>query len=106
VIEGICKLCLQMAPLLDSHYLPKRLYSMNMERSLKNPNPVTLANGRAKQVSGQLRVILSALNARIGSARPERNGFSVALRRGIESRFVGISQRRALVLPATGKRSA
>lgn len=55
MIEGTCKLCLRVAPLLDSHYLPKRLYSMNMERSLKNPNPVTLAHGQAKQVSDQLR---------------------------------------------------
>lgn len=53
--EGICKLCLKTAPLLDSHYLPKRLYSMNRESSLKNPNPVTLAHGQAKQVSDQLK---------------------------------------------------
>jgi hypothetical protein len=53
--EGVCKLCLKTAPLLDSHYLPRRVYSMNMARSLKNPNPVTLAHGQAKQVSDQLR---------------------------------------------------
>jgi hypothetical protein len=53
--HGICKLCLKEADLLDSHYLPKRAYSMNMARSLKNPNPVTLAHGQAKQVSDQLR---------------------------------------------------
>ncbi|MGA7155413.1 MAG: hypothetical protein WBY53_01120 [Acidobacteriaceae bacterium] len=53
--HGICKLCLKEAGLLDSHYLPKRAYSMNMARSLKNPNPVTLAHGQAKQVSDQLR---------------------------------------------------
>lgn len=52
---GMCKLCLKEAPLLDSHYLPKRTYSMNMARSLKNPNPVTLSRGQAKQVSDQLR---------------------------------------------------
>jgi hypothetical protein len=53
--HGVCKLCLKEANLLDSHYLPKRTYSMNMARSLKNPNPVTLARGQAKQVSDQLR---------------------------------------------------
>ena len=52
--HGICKLCLRQADLLDSHYIPKRAYSMNMARSLKNPYPVTLALGRAKQVSDQL----------------------------------------------------
>jgi hypothetical protein len=53
--HGICKLCLKDADLLDSHYLPKRTYSMNVARSLKNPNPVTLAHGQARQVSDQLR---------------------------------------------------
>ena len=62
--HGICKLCLKDADLLDSHYLPKRTYSMNMARSLKNPNPVTLAHGQAKQVSDQLRGSHSALNAK------------------------------------------
>jgi hypothetical protein len=53
--RGICKLCLTEADLLDSHYLPKRLYSMNMAKTLKNPNPVTLSHGKAKQISDQLR---------------------------------------------------
>lgn len=53
--RGVCKLCQKEADLLDSHYLPKRLYSMNMAKTLKNPNPVTLAGGQAKQISDQLR---------------------------------------------------
>ncbi|MHB1936425.1 MAG: hypothetical protein ACYCOR_07550 [Acidobacteriaceae bacterium] len=53
--HGICALCRKEADLLDSHYLPKRTYSMNMARSLKNPNPVTLAHRKAKQISDQLR---------------------------------------------------
>src|ERR1700733_14675177 len=53
--RGICALCRKEADLLDSHYLPQRVYSMNMARSLKNPNPVTLARGKAKQISDQLR---------------------------------------------------
>ena len=53
--HGVCKLCLKEADLLDSHYLPKRVYSMNMAKTLKNPNPVVRARGHAKQISDQLR---------------------------------------------------
>jgi hypothetical protein len=53
--HGTCKLCQLEKHLLDSHYLPKRAYSMNMARSLKNPNPVRIAHGMAMQVSDQLR---------------------------------------------------
>ena len=53
--RGICKLCLKEADLLDSHYLPKRVYSTNLAKALKNPNPVTLSKGQAKQISDQLR---------------------------------------------------
>jgi len=53
--QGICKLCLNTRRLLDSHYLPKRAYSMNMARTLKNPNPVSVAHGIAMQISDQLR---------------------------------------------------
>ncbi len=56
MVHGVCKLCLRDdLDLLDSHYLPKRVYSMNMAKTLKNPNPVTLAHGQAKQISDQLR---------------------------------------------------
>ena len=53
--HGTCPLCGKEADLLDSHYIPRRAYSTNMARSLKNPNPVTLAHGQAKQISDQLR---------------------------------------------------
>lgn len=52
--HGICRLCLQEADLLDSHYLPKRVYAMNRAKTLRNPNPVTLSRGQAKQISDQL----------------------------------------------------
>lgn len=52
--HGICRLCLKEADLLDSHYLPKRVYAMNRAKTLKNPNPVTLSKGQAKQISDQL----------------------------------------------------
>ena len=48
-------MCLKDRQLLDSHYLPKRAYAMNMARSLKNPNPVSIAHGMAMQISDQLR---------------------------------------------------
>lgn|SRR5579872_4502666 len=53
--HGTCKLCLKDADLLDSHYLPQSTYVANMAKSLKNPNPVVLSRGKAKQVSDQLR---------------------------------------------------
>jgi hypothetical protein len=53
--HGVCKLCQKEVDLVDSHYLPKRGYSMTMARSLKNPNPVRVAHGVAMQVSDQLR---------------------------------------------------
>ena len=75
MVHGVCKLCLRDdLDLLDSHYLPKRVYSMNMAKTLKNPNPVTLAHGQAKQISDQLRDTHSALNARIGLAKMASSG--------------------------------
>jgi hypothetical protein len=54
-IFGPCKLCLEHKELRDSHYIPKRAYSMSMAKSLPNPNPVVLSQGQVKQVSDQLR---------------------------------------------------
>ena len=54
-VFGICKLCLQNKELRDSHYIPKRAYSMSMAKALPNPNPVVLSQGQVKQVSDQLR---------------------------------------------------
>jgi hypothetical protein len=53
--KGTCKLCLKEAELQDSHYIPRRAYSTNMAKSLKNPNPVVMSSGKLKQVSDQLR---------------------------------------------------
>lgn len=53
--HGICRLCLKEADLNDSHYIPRRAYSMNMARSLKNPNPIVMSHGKLKQVADQLR---------------------------------------------------
>lgn len=55
VERGTCKLCLQDADLQDSHYLPRRAYSTNMAKTLKNPNPVVLAGSVLRQASDQLR---------------------------------------------------
>lgn len=51
----VCKLCFQVKELRDSHYIPRRAYSMNMAKSLPNPNPVVVSHGKVKQVSDQLR---------------------------------------------------
>ena len=53
--HGTCRLCLKDADLQDSHYIPRRAYSTNMAKVLKNPNPVVLSDGTLKQVSDQLR---------------------------------------------------
>ena len=53
--RGICRLCLKPADLRDSHYIPRRAYSMNMAKVLKNPNPIVMSHGRLKQVADQLR---------------------------------------------------
>ena len=53
--KGVCKLCLQLGDLRDSHYLPKRLYAFGRAEELKNPNPVVISDTGAKQISDQLR---------------------------------------------------
>lgn len=53
--RGTCRLCVKDADLQDSHYIPRRAYSTNMARALKNPNPVVISHGQMKQVSDQLR---------------------------------------------------
>jgi hypothetical protein len=40
--RGICKLCLKLRDLQDSHYLPRSVYKSNRARALKNQNPVAL----------------------------------------------------------------
>jgi hypothetical protein len=53
--RGTCRLCLKDADLQDSHYIPRRAYSTNMAKSLKNPNPVVMSSRKLRQVSDQLR---------------------------------------------------
>ena len=53
--RGTCRLCLQNADLQDSHYIPRRAYSTNRARALKNPNPIVISHGKLKQVADQLR---------------------------------------------------
>jgi hypothetical protein len=85
--HGVCKLCLKEADLLDSHYLPKRAYSMNMAKTLKNPNPVRLAHGQAKQISDQLRGTHFVLIAKIDSAKMANSGCWLMCRRIIKNPF-------------------
>ena len=52
---GKCELCHAVADLRDSHYLPKSGYKKMHASDLKNPNPVVLSGGKAKQSSLQVR---------------------------------------------------
>jgi hypothetical protein len=53
--HGKCELCHYMRDLHDSHYLPKGGYKRTRAPNLKNPNPIVLSNGKAKQSSNQVR---------------------------------------------------
>lgn len=53
--QGRCELCHAKADLRDSHYLPKSGYKKSRASELKNPNPVVLSDGKAKQSSFQVR---------------------------------------------------
>ena len=53
--RGKCELCRAVADLHDSHYLPKSGYKKMRASDLKNPNPVLLSGGKAKQSSLQVR---------------------------------------------------
>lgn len=53
--RGKCELCRAVADLHDSHYLPKSGYKKMRASDLKNPNPVVLSGGKAKQSSLQVR---------------------------------------------------
>lgn len=53
--HGRCELCHATADLCDSHFLPKAAYKRARATELKNPNPVVLSDGKAKQSSLQVR---------------------------------------------------
>ena len=53
--RGKCELCRAVADLHDSHCLPKSGYKKMRGSDLKNPNPVVLTGGKAKQSSLQVR---------------------------------------------------
>lgn len=52
---GKCELCGKLRALRDSHYLPKAAYKRNRAGQLKNPNPVVIVAGKAKQSSSQIK---------------------------------------------------
>jgi hypothetical protein len=54
-METVCALCGQQAKLIDSHFLPKSLYRLIREPTLKNPNPFLVTRGKALQTSTQLK---------------------------------------------------
>jgi hypothetical protein len=53
--KGKCELCHAVGDLHDSHYLLKSGYKKMRATGLKNPNPVILSGGKAKQSSLQVR---------------------------------------------------
>jgi hypothetical protein len=53
--KGKCELCHLIRDLHDNHYLPKGGYKRTRAPNLKNPNPIVLSNGKAKQSSSQVR---------------------------------------------------
>ena len=62
--RGTCKLCLKIADLQDSHYIPRRAYSMNMARKLANANPVVISRGKrvAQSLWGSYSAALYLIN--------------------------------------------
>ena len=54
-MSDVCALCGQKAKLIDSHLLPKALYRLIREPTLKNPNPFLVTRGNAVQTSTQLK---------------------------------------------------
>jgi hypothetical protein len=73
--RGKCELCHAVAELRDSHYLPKSGYKKMRASDLKNPNPLVLSGGKAKQRSMQVGTTSFAVSARRGSIRAVRHGF-------------------------------
>ena len=53
--RGKCELCHAIADLHDSHYLPKGGYKRTRASGIKNPHPVVLSGGKARQSSQQVR---------------------------------------------------
>jgi hypothetical protein len=47
--RGKCELCHALADLRGGHYLPESGYKKMRASDLKNPNPVVLSGGKAKQ---------------------------------------------------------
>jgi len=53
--RGKCELCRFVRDLHDSHFLPRAGYKNARAKGIKNPNPVVISGGRAKQSSLQVR---------------------------------------------------
>ena len=60
--NGICKLCLQLTDLQDSHLLPKALYRLVRSTQGGNPNPVFMTPKRTVQTSHQIKAHLLCRN--------------------------------------------
>ena len=56
--HGVCKLCLQMEELQDSHFIPRAMYKYLRTASEKNPNPVVVGRTRESTTSKQVKDFL------------------------------------------------
>jgi hypothetical protein len=53
--EGMCKLCLQMKDIQDSHFIPRAMYKHLREPLQKNSNPVVVGRRMTATTSKQLK---------------------------------------------------
>ena len=54
-ITSNCALCGTLAVLIDSHFLPKALYRLIRDNTMKNPNPELVTKGKDVQTSSQMK---------------------------------------------------
>jgi hypothetical protein len=54
-ITSNCALCGTLAVLIDSHLLPRALYRLTRDNTMKNPNPVLVTKGKDVQTSSQMK---------------------------------------------------
>ena len=54
-VVGLCRLCLQLKPLRDSHLLAAALYRFMREPGDENPDPIFVTPKQARQTSNQVK---------------------------------------------------
>jgi hypothetical protein len=54
-VIGTCELCLQVRPLLDSHFLSKALYKLMRDPHKKNPHPILISESISLKTNYQMK---------------------------------------------------